>query len=241
MDRESPELIECEMEQTRELLTQKVSLLENKVIGQVEDATDTVHGTIESVQDTVQCVKTAVEDTVHSVTDTVKHSVRSLADGMKEVLDVRRHTINHPLPMVGGAAAVGFLTGLVVFRRPSSVSGGPAGVHPDAVGRDGRDGRQLPSRWLKDILEMAGREVKQIAQQVIAQASTSLRQTVQARVPHLIEQVVPGSSSCPAAATATGPSSKAGCGANDRGTRNAELFSGPHSEFRALRVTLRPS
>jgi ElaB/YqjD/DUF883 family membrane-anchored ribosome-binding protein len=199
MDRESPELIEREMEQTRESLTQKVSLLENKVIGQVEDATDTVHGTIESVQDTVQCVKTAVEDTVQSVTDTVKHSVRSLADGMKEVLDVRRHTINHPLPMVGGAAAVGFLTGLVVFRRPSSVSGGALPAYtpmPSAATAAAPAASSRPG-WLNDILEMAGREVKQIAQQVIAQASTSLRQTVQARVPHLIEQVVPGSSSCP--------------------------------------------
>jgi ElaB/YqjD/DUF883 family membrane-anchored ribosome-binding protein len=206
MDRESPELIEREMEQTRESLTQKVSLLENKVIGQVEDATDTVHGTIESVQDTVQCVKTAVQDTVQSVTDTVKHSVRSLADGMKEALDVRRHTRDYPVAMVGGAAAAGFLTGLVVFRRPSSASGGklPAYTPMPSAAMAAAPAASSRPQWLNDILEMAGREVKQIAQQVIAQASTSLRQTVQSRVPHLIEQVVPGGPACPSGSAGNG-------------------------------------
>lgn len=191
MDRESPELIEREMEQTRESLTHKVSLLENKVIGQVEEATDTVQGTMESVQDTVQSVKAAVQDTVHSVTETVKGSVQSLADGMKDALDVRRHTQEHPVAMVGGAVAAGFVTGLLVFRKESSVSGGelpaytpmPAAAAPAASRRPG---------WLNDILEMAGREVKTLAQTVIAQAAASLKQTVQSRVPHLIEQAVPG-------------------------------------------------
>src|SRR5438874_2698587 len=107
MDRESPELIEREMEQTRESLTHKVSLLENKVIGQVETATDTVQGTI----------------------DTVKDSVQSLTDGMKEALDVRKHTQEHPLAMLGGAAAAGFITGLLVFRKESSASGGDLGAY----------------------------------------------------------------------------------------------------------------
>ena len=190
MDRESPELIEREMESTRESLTHKVSLLENKVIGQVETATDTVQGTMESVQDTVQSVKAAVQDTVQSVTETVKESVQSMADGMKEALDVRKHVEQNPLAMVGGAAVAGFVTGMLVFRRQTSGGHLPAytplpAAHTVAAHRPG---------WLNDILEMAGREVKQIAQQVIAQASASLKETVQARVPHLIEQVVPGGS-----------------------------------------------
>jgi ElaB/YqjD/DUF883 family membrane-anchored ribosome-binding protein len=196
MDRESPELIEREMEQTRESLTHKASLLEDKVIGQVEEATDTVQGTMESVQETVECVKSAVQDTVQSVSDTVKHSVQSMTDGMKEALDVRRHTIEHPWPMVGGAAAAGFVTGLLVFRRAeSSASGGelPA-CTPRATAMAAPAATQRPA-WLNDILDMAGREVKQIAQQVIAQAAASFTETVRARVPHLVERVVPGRSS----------------------------------------------
>jgi ElaB/YqjD/DUF883 family membrane-anchored ribosome-binding protein len=196
MDRESPELIEREMEQTRESLTHKVSLLEDKVIGQVEEATDTVQGTMESVQETVQCVKSAIRDTVQSVSDTVKHSVQSLTEGLKEGLDVRRHTIEHPWPMVGGAAAAGFATGLILFRRPSRASGRELPAYtPRAAAVAAPAARQRPA-WLNDILEMAGREVKQIAQQVITQAAASFKETVRARVPHLVERVVPGGSSC---------------------------------------------
>jgi len=199
MDRESPELIEREMESTRESLTHKVSLLENKVIGQVETATDTVQGTMESVQDTVQSVKTAVQDTVQSVTETVKGSVQSLTDGMKEALDVRKHVEQNPLAMVGGAAVAGFVTGLLVFRRETSGGDLPAYTPlPTAAVAHTAAGHR--PGWLNDILEMAGREVKQIAQQVIAQASASLKETVQSRVPHLIEQVVPGGSAAPAGA-----------------------------------------
>jgi len=127
MDRESPELIEQQMEQTRESLTEKVSLLENKVLGQINSATDTVQGTVSSVQETVQSVKDVVQDTVQSVSDTVKHSVHSIAAEMKETLDVRKHVQQNPLAMVGGAAALGFLAGLIVFRaRPSGGPGPPS-------------------------------------------------------------------------------------------------------------------
>jgi ElaB/YqjD/DUF883 family membrane-anchored ribosome-binding protein len=215
MDRESPELIEREMEQTRESLTQKVSLLENKVIGQVETATDTVQGTMESVQDTVHTVKAAVQQTVESVTETVKNSIQSVTDGMKEALDVRKHVHHNPLAMVGGAAVAGFVTGLLVFRRESSGGDLPAYTPLPAAAVAQTAARQRPA-WLNDILEMAGREVKQIAQQVIAQASTSLKETVQSRVPHLIEQVVPGGSAAAAGTdgsacgTGSGPSPFAG-------------------------------
>ena len=220
MDRESPELIEREMEQTRESLTEKVSLLENKVLGQVQTATDTVEGTMHSVQDTVQTVKAAVQDTVQSVTDTVKHSVQSLTDGLKEGLDVRRHTQENPWAMVGGAAVAGFLTGLVVFRRGSTVSAGDLPAYtpmPAAMGAAAPAVSHRP-QWLSDILEMAGREVKQIAQQAIAQASTSLRQTVQARVPQLVEQVVPGGHTGTTTTTAAdGASGSYGNGASQFG------------------------
>jgi len=204
MDRESPELIEREMECTRESLTEKVSLLENKVLGQVQTATDTVEGTMTSVQDTVQTVKAAVQDTVQSVTDTVKNSVQSLTDGLKETLDVRRHTQENPWAMVGGAAVAGFLTGLAVFRRDSAVSAGNLPAYtpmPAAMGPTAAPAVSHRPQWLNDIFEMAGREVKQIAQQAIAQASASLRQTVQSRVPQLVEQVVPGGQSGAACAT----------------------------------------
>lgn len=218
MDRESPELIEREMECTRESLTEKVSLLENKVLGQVQSATDTVEGTMHSVQDTVQTVKTAVQDTVQSVSDTVKHSVQSLTEGMKETLDVRRHTQENPWAMVGGAAVAGFLTGMLVFRRESTASAAHLPAYtplPASMPMAAPTVSQRPG-WLNDILELAGREVKQIAQQAIAQTSASLRQTVQSRVPELVERVVPGGHAEPARAT-DGTTGMSGNGASQFG------------------------
>ena len=64
MDRESPEVIEKEMQTTRESLTEKVSLLEQQVVGTLQSSTT-------AVQDTVESVKSAVQDTVDSVTGSV--------------------------------------------------------------------------------------------------------------------------------------------------------------------------
>jgi len=189
MDRESPELIEREMEQTRESLTEKVSLLENKVIGQLNSATDTVQGTVDSVQETVHSVKTAVQDTVQSVSETVKDSVRSMAEGMKETFDVHKHVQQNPLAMVGGAAALGFLTGMIVFRGRPTGAAAPAFTPMPVAGYAAAP----PSRpgWLNDLIEMGMREVKKIAEQALATTTASLKQTVETGIPKLIESAIP--------------------------------------------------
>jgi ElaB/YqjD/DUF883 family membrane-anchored ribosome-binding protein len=191
MDRESPELIEREMEQTRESLTEKVALLENKVVGQIHSATDTVQGTVDSVQDTVQTVKAAVQDTVQSVAGTVKDSVRSLADGLKETLDVRQQVQENPWAMVGGATVCGFVTGLLVFgRRPSgrtlpAYTPMPAASYAPTATAPSRPG------WLNDLLDVAMREVKTFAEQALTTATASLKQNVQKGIPKLIDSALP--------------------------------------------------
>lgn len=195
MDRESPELIEREMEQTRESLTEKVSLLENKVIGQLESATDTAQETVQSVQETVHTLKATVQETVQSVATTVQDTVRSLADGMKEALDVRQQVERHPAAMVGGATALGFVTGLIVF---TGRSGGRVPAHTHRATGGMASGAPIAAApavshrpaWLDDLFEMAGREVKKLAEQALSQASASLRRTVETQVPELIEGMV---------------------------------------------------
>ena len=190
MDREQPELIEREMEQTRESLTEKVSLLEQKVVGQIQSATD-------AVQDTVQCVKSAVQDTVQSVTGTVSDSVQSLTDGVKGALDVQRHTRENPWTMVGGATVAGFITGLLVFRRESSARALPAYTpapftsHPSGATHAAAAGVSHRPAWLNDLFDMAGREIKKLAEQALTTATTSLKQTVETGIPKLIESAVP--------------------------------------------------
>jgi ElaB/YqjD/DUF883 family membrane-anchored ribosome-binding protein len=192
MDRESPELIEREMEETRESLTEKVSLLEEKVVGKLESATD-------AVQDTVETVRSAVEDTVAAVSGTVKHSVESVSEGVKEALDVKKHVREHPWAMLGGAATVGFVTGLLVFGRRSSTTSRAArpmaagGTQPAFTPVAAAAPAPAPQRpaWLSDLFELAGREIKKIAELALASTTASLKQTVETGIPKLIDSALP--------------------------------------------------
>lgn len=190
MDREQPEIIEREMAETRESLTEKVSLLEQKVVGQIESATD-------AMQDTVHCVKSAVQDTVHAVTGTVSNTVESLTDGVKEALDIRKHTRENPWAMVCGATAAGFVTGLLVFHRQSSGSSPPACTPVPFTSEPApRPAAAAPAgshrpAWLNDLFEMAGQEIKKLAEQALVTATASLRQTLETGIPKLIDRAVP--------------------------------------------------
>lgn len=87
MDREEPEVIEQQMQETRAAISEKVATLEEQVMGTLQSAQETVH-------ETVHTVKEAVRDT----------------------LDVTRHIRDNPWTAVGGAVAVGAIVGLLVPR-----------------------------------------------------------------------------------------------------------------------------
>jgi ElaB/YqjD/DUF883 family membrane-anchored ribosome-binding protein len=183
VDREQPELIEREMAETRESLTEKVSLLEQKVVGQIQSATD-------AVQDTVQSVRSAVQDTVESVTGTVTESVESLTDGVKDALDIPRHVRNNPWAMVGGATVAGLVTGLLVFRRPTSGASLPAYTPMPAAAGYAPAASPRPA-WINDLMDLAGRELKKLAEQALATTTSSLKQTVEEGIPKLIDSTLP--------------------------------------------------
>ena len=179
MDRETPELIEQQMQNTRESLTEKVSELEKQVVDKLQSAT-------EAVQETVQSVRSAVEETVASVTGSLKSSVEAVT----EALDVRSQVREHPWIMVGGTATAGLVTGLVVFRRsrPAAMLPAPVSAPVAAVALS-----QPASRpgWLNWLADYAGQELKKIGEQAIATASSSLKEAVVATLPVLIERAVP--------------------------------------------------
>jgi ElaB/YqjD/DUF883 family membrane-anchored ribosome-binding protein len=191
VDREQPELIEREMEQTRESLTEKVSLLEQKVVGQIQSATD-------AVQDTVHCVKSAVQDTVQAVTGTMSHTVESLTDGAREMLDLRKHTRENPWAMVCGATAAGFVTGLLVFRRQSSRASLSVAAPAPFTSQPATPAVSHRPAWLNDLFETAGQEIKKLAEQALATATAALRQTVETGIPKLIDRAVPDVGACEA-------------------------------------------
>lgn len=207
MGNESPELIERQMEETRESLTEKVSLLEQQVTSKIQSAT-------EAVGETVETVKSAVTETVDAVKGTVQQSVESVSEGVREVLDVPRHVREHPWGMVGGATAAGFFTGLLLFgRRPTTTAPAMPFASPAAAPAvSHRPG------WLDDLFEIAGREVKKIAEAAIATASASLKQSIGHKLPEFIDRALTRTSTSDRAeemqpaAHANGPSSGYGAG-----------------------------
>jgi ElaB/YqjD/DUF883 family membrane-anchored ribosome-binding protein len=181
MPDESPEMIEQRMNETRNSLTQKISALENQVVDTLQNATSTVSGLLDSV-------KTVVPDTIHGVQEAVSEQVNT-------TFNLSRHTREKPWAMVGGAAALGFITGLVLFRR---VEGAPAQVAavPKAAPAATFSGTSAaPSRpvklpgWLDEIVDRLGgkltQEVRRLGELAVDTASTSLQKTVETSLPRL--------------------------------------------------------
>jgi len=197
-----PEEIEREMLETRQSLTQKVAALEQAVVGNIHNVTQTVASVKDQVKDTVDSVKESVAGTV----DTVKEKVMS-------ALDVSAHVRANPWAGVGVSAAIGFLTGYLagpvtrsIPRRMSAASAPvPAGMyavpHHTSAPHEESDGgggllHGLMSGALGGVLgdlgSKAARELRAIGEQALDAALRSLRQQVETTVPHLVENAVAG-------------------------------------------------
>jgi ElaB/YqjD/DUF883 family membrane-anchored ribosome-binding protein len=98
----------AQMDDTRAALSEKLEMLEQRIV-------DTVHGAADAVTDTVDNVKDAVHETVENV---------------KETFDVRLQVDRHPWAMVGGSVALGFLGGCLLIRHgaaePSAIRYSPS-------------------------------------------------------------------------------------------------------------------
>jgi len=195
-----PEEIEREMLETRQSLTQKVAALEQAVVGNIHNVTQTVADVKEQVKDTVETVKESVAGTV----DTMKEK-------LKDALDISSHVRARPWAAVGISAAAGFLTGFLtasgtrsIPRRMSEASApvphGMYAVPHASPARDESDG----GGWLHglmggmfggvlgDLSSKAARELRTIGEQALDTALRSLRQKVETTVPHLVDSAVAG-------------------------------------------------
>jgi len=199
-DEKKPEAIEREMLETRQSLTSKVAALEQAVVGNIHNVTDTVAQVKEQVKETVESVKESVAGTV----DTVKEKVMS-------ALDISRHVRENPWAAVGITAGLGFLTGFLagpatrsIPRRMSEASAdAPRGMYAvphTSSARDESDG----GGWLHglmggalggvigDLGSKAARELRAIGEQALDTALKSVRQQVETTVPHLVQNAVSG-------------------------------------------------
>jgi ElaB/YqjD/DUF883 family membrane-anchored ribosome-binding protein len=94
------EAIRQDMEETRSSLTDKISILEERVV-------ETVHDASEGVKDTIEKVKDAVEESVCKVKETFGDTV----DTVKETFSIRTQVERRPWLAMAGAVGIGFLAG----------------------------------------------------------------------------------------------------------------------------------
>jgi ElaB/YqjD/DUF883 family membrane-anchored ribosome-binding protein len=136
----NPELIEREMARTRESIAEKVAALESKVGETIAAAT--------------------------GVVDNVKSTVHGAEATVKKAFDLPEHTRNHPWAMVGGAAALGLLAGLLATRR-SAVQPVPLAAaqprEPDLV---------------DELLATAGQELRTVANEFVRTLGQAARDRV---------------------------------------------------------------
>ena len=190
MPDESTEVIEQKMSDTRDALTQKVSALEHQVVDTIQTASSTV-------SDMVDQVKTAVPETIAGVKDSLSEARASITEGLRDTLDVSQRTRERPWAMVGGAAALGFIAGMALFRRsyPAPVAVVPQGYAPAAaapsVAPKAASTIKLPG-WLDQIVDRLGdrvtQEVRKLGEVAVATASSSLQQSVERVLPNLLGQ-----------------------------------------------------
>jgi len=186
MDCKSPELIEQDMHETRQALTDKVAALENQVVGTIQDATT-------AVQDTVHTVKSAMEETVTNVKDRVSESVASV----KATFDVPEHIRSHPWAGIGMAAFAGAVTGYLLsteqktsLRPAQRFSGnGISNPSPSNLAPASRVSTPQvhPPGLFDELWNRVRGEIKQLSESAITTLSQSLRENLNQGIGHLVE------------------------------------------------------
>lgn len=189
---ENEELIREQMNDTRAAMSEKLELLEQKVVetvdgtatavtDAVEAVKDTVRDTTSAVTETVCQVKESVSETVHTVTDTVKGGLTSV----KDFFDIRKN----PWLGIGGSVLAGYVVAKFVFppRRdpiqglasagghtvtstpPSAAAAVPAPSHRShAVSTNGGSHREKPKPtekskgWLESLAGQWEPEINKI-------------------------------------------------------------------------------
>lgn len=205
----SPDRIEREMEHTRESITAKVSALENQVLGTIQTATSTISDTVQAVKETVTTAPTAVKETIQESVAAVKDSVKETLTSVKDTVasfDLGQCVGNHPAAALGASVAGGFVTGFLLFggrdSRPLMARGfrepapdGRPGTVPHEFapfGHGSHATHAAPERpgLFANLWAMVGGEVEQLAKQALSTALASLKQSVNERVPKMVDDAV---------------------------------------------------
>jgi ElaB/YqjD/DUF883 family membrane-anchored ribosome-binding protein len=181
----TPEQIEAEMFQTRESLTEKVSALENQVVGTVQNAANTLTDTVDAVKSFVNTAPETVSDTVEQVTTAVREQV-------ERTFDITSRVQSNPWSSVGVSVGLGFLAGLLVFRgqkssaSSSSVQSSPPVSSPPLLPHPFSGSRE-PGVF-DDVIGMLGRKVKEMTENVIDSAMGAVNKNLRDGIPKLVDE-----------------------------------------------------
>jgi ElaB/YqjD/DUF883 family membrane-anchored ribosome-binding protein len=202
-DDKSPDRIEREMEQTRESISHKVGLLETQVLGTIQTATNTLTDTVQAVKDTVTTAPTAVKETVQETVAAMKDSVRETISSVRESVSSFSLTgcvRDNPGAAVGTSVVGGFLTGFFLLGRDSRPIMARGSREPAPDGRPGSvppgysaySAHAEPARagMFAGLMGMVGGEIEQLARQALTTALASLKQSVNERVPKMVDDAV---------------------------------------------------
>jgi len=204
-DDKSPDRIEREMEQTRESITQKVAALETQVLGTIQTATDTLTDTVQSVKDAVSTAPTAVKDTVTETVAAVKESVKETISSVRESVasfSVSECVQRNPVAAAGVSVAGGVVAGylllggresrpLMARGRREPAPGGRPGTEPhDYVPFGGATAEPARAGLFAGLVGMLGGEIEQLARQALSTAVASLKQSLNEKVPQLVDGAV---------------------------------------------------
>lgn len=190
MSSQSPEVIERQIADKRQELADKVGLLSDRTAG-------TVRGAIRSATDVVGATTETIDTIGHAV-----GKIRGLATP-EAVAEVVRDTVGaipvksavekSPWASVGGAAAAGFIVGLLVSRpQHHSTSAVPfTSGTPAASGAAPTSGpRSMLSDLFDRLIDRVGTEVRQVAQKAMDTAGVALHERVNGLVESVTHNVV---------------------------------------------------
>jgi ElaB/YqjD/DUF883 family membrane-anchored ribosome-binding protein len=181
----TPEQIEAEMFETRESLTEKVTALENQVVGTVQNAANTL-------TDTVDAVKTFVKTAPETVSDTVENVVTAVRERVGKTFDISSRVQNNPWSSMGVSVGLGFLAGYFCFpERKSSAASKPERVMPPPLPSEDRSHRTAPSPepgLLDELFGLLGKKVKDMTVNVIDSAAVAVNKNIRESVPKLIDE-----------------------------------------------------
>ena len=149
--------IRHDIEDTRAAMTEKLAILEERVLetvagaqasvekivedvgGIVQDVRATVDTTLATVDTALVAVRQGVAGTQASVEEIVEHVKGTIGDTVatvKRTFDLPSQVERHPWPMLGGALLAGYMLGSLGGGRPSAV-GSPRDIPGVEASRPG--------------------------------------------------------------------------------------------------------